>query len=210
MGIDALNQRAVFLDRDGVLNHNWLNPFTGAWESPIAPDDLKLCDGALEAMSALQSAGYLLFLISNQPSAAKGKCTLDDLHSVHAALVRNLDRAGIRFARFFYAYGHPQAVVPALCDTKGRKPDPYFVNLAVAEFGLDPETCWMVGDRDSDIECGQRAGLRTIQVEAHEPDGKQGAASPDFRASALLSAARVIVAHTSDSYKCAASSQSLF
>jgi D-glycero-D-manno-heptose 1,7-bisphosphate phosphatase len=195
MGIDSLKKRAAFLDRDGVINHNWFNPATGAWESPIAPENLRLCDGALETLDALQHMGYLLFLVSNQPSAAKGKCSLTDLESVHAGLAEALDRAGIRFERFFYAYGHPEAVVPELRDIKGRKPDSHFLNLAIAEFDLDPGACWMVGDRDSDIQCGQAAGVRTIQVEAHEPDGKQGAARPDFHAADLRAAAAIIAAN---------------
>lgn len=192
-----MTKRAVFLDRDGVINHNWFNPATGEWESPIAADQLRLCDGALEAMAQLRRMGYLLFLVSNQPSAAKGKCSLADLESVHAALVRALDRAGIRFERFSYAYGHAQAVVADLRDTTGRKPDPYFLNLAIAELGLDPRRCWMVGDRDSDIACGEAAGVRTIQVEADESDGKRGTASPDFRGRDLAAAAAVIEAQDS-------------
>jgi D-glycero-D-manno-heptose 1,7-bisphosphate phosphatase len=197
VGIDPLKRKAVFLDRDGVLNDNWYNPETGEWESPIAADQVKLCNGALDALRNLREMGYLLFLVSNQPSAAKAKCTIADLQSVHVALVRALETAGIFFERFFYAYGHPLAVVPELRDTKGRKPDPYFVNLAVSEFEIDRSQSWMIGDRSSDIECGQRAGVRTIQVQALEPDDKEGATRPEFQAANLRAAVRIIAAENS-------------
>jgi D-glycero-D-manno-heptose 1,7-bisphosphate phosphatase len=192
MGIDALKRRAIFLDRDGVLNHNWFNPATGAWESPIAAGQLRLCDGALAALARLQRMGFLLFLVSNQPSAAKGKCTLADLEEVHGALVRALDHAAVRFEHFYYAYGHPEAVTPEFGDIRGRKPDSYFVNLAIDEFGINAGHSWMIGDRDSDIACGQSAGLRTIQVEARQSDGKHGSARPDFHARDLRAAAAII------------------
>jgi D-glycero-D-manno-heptose 1,7-bisphosphate phosphatase len=198
MGVDALTMLpaaawAVFLDRDGVINHNWFNPATGAWESPMRPEDFRLRAGALEALARLQGLGCALFLVSNQPSAAKGKCCIADLAAVHARLAALLDGAGIRFTDFFYAYGHPEAVAPELAGpVPGRKPDPFFLDRAIAEHALDRAACWMVGDRDSDIECGHRAGVRTIQVQGSEDDGGSGQASPDFRAADLGEAVAIV------------------
>ena len=188
---------AVFLDRDGVINHNWLNPGTGEWESPIRPEDLHFIAGALEALLRLRALGFKLFLVSNQPSAAKGKCSLADLAGVHSHFQALLEAAGIRFEAFYYAYGHPDAVVPALAGpTPDRKPSPYFINQALERYGLSRAECWMIGDRDIDIECGHRAGLRTIQVVGSEPDSKAGAATPNFAAPSLAAAVSIIAAET--------------
>jgi D-glycero-D-manno-heptose 1,7-bisphosphate phosphatase len=166
MGIDQIGgRRAVFLDRDGVLNRNVFNPATGEYESPGRPEDFVLAPNALESLSRLQAAGYLLFLVSNQPNYAKGKSTLEELEQVHALLTRALDQAGIVFAEFFYCFHHPHGVVPShsgKCDC--RKPSAYFLHRAAAEFGVTLSDSWMVGDRASDIECGQAAGVRTIRV----------------------------------------------
>ena len=162
--------RAVFLDRDGVLNRNVFNPATGEYESPGRAEDFELTPGAIESLGRLQEAGYLLFLVSNQPNYAKGKSTLEDLQGVHARLNDALEAGGIRFAKFFYCFHHPKGIVPShsgACEC--RKPSPYFLNEAAAEFGVDLANSWMVGDRSTDIECGQAAGVRTIRVREDHP-----------------------------------------
>lgn len=190
--------RGVFLDRDGVINHNWFNPSTREWESPIRPDDFRFRPSVLDALAALQAHGFHLFLVSNQPSAAKGKCTLDDLREVHERFAAALDAAAIVFEEFYYAYSHPDAVIPELSGhSPGRKPSPYFLEIAIGKYRLDRSNCWMVGDRDTDIECGRRAGVRTIQVESSEPDGNAATARPDFRAPDLSTAVTIILASDS-------------
>jgi D-glycero-D-manno-heptose 1,7-bisphosphate phosphatase len=142
MGIDQVDEiRAVFLDRDGVLNRNIFNPATGEYESPGRPEEFELVAGGLEPLKRLQDAGYLLFLISNQPNYAKGKNTLEELQDVHALLVKSLNEAGIVFADFFYCFHHPHGIVPShagSCDC--RKPSPYFLNKAAEEFGVSLPT----------------------------------------------------------------------
>jgi len=170
--------RAVFLDRDGVLNRNVLNPDTGEVESPGKPEDFELFPGVLESLLQLQKAGYLLFLVSNQPNYAKGKSTLDELQGVHSAFTKSLDDAGISFTQFFYCFHHPQGVVPShsgMCAC--RKPSPYFLKKAASDFGVSLFHSWMVGDRASDIQCGSAAGVRTIRVLEDHP-AKRAAAEP--------------------------------
>lgn len=190
-----MSRRAVFLDRDGVINHNWFNPATREWESPIRPSDFRLREGVLSALARLKEAGFELHLVSNQPSAAKGKCSLRDLQSVHEHFAQALDDSSIDFAGFYYSYAHPEAITPVLREALiERKPSPYFLERAITTRGLDRSQCWMVGDRDTDIECGTRAGVRTIQIESSEPDGKSGKAQPDAHAPDLSSAADIIIA----------------
>ena len=84
--------RAIFLDRDGVLNYNVLNPLTGEFEAPLTPADFRLIPGVLQSLGVLRDAGFLLFLVSNQPNYAKGKVTLGALEEIHLDLSRRLSK----------------------------------------------------------------------------------------------------------------------
>jgi D-glycero-D-manno-heptose 1,7-bisphosphate phosphatase len=157
--------RAVFLDRDGVINANVFYADTGEVEAPRTVAEFNILPGVLEAMKALQAAGYLLFVVSNQPNRAKRKATRADHDAIQAELATALAGAGIRVEEFFYCFHHPQGIEPSLsgsCDC--RKPSPFFLNQAKAAHGLDMATSWMVGDRESDIACGRAAGVRTIYI----------------------------------------------
>ena len=94
--------RAVFVDRDGVVNALVYNGSTGDYESPHTPNDFHVIPGALQGLLLLQKTGFLLFLVSNQPSYAKGKTSLASLHAVHEALVKKLTRAGVKFTEYYY------------------------------------------------------------------------------------------------------------
>ena len=197
MGVGALNKRAaVFLDRDGVINCNVLNPLTGTWESPLTVEDFKMMTNALVALRALRKAGFLLFVVSNQPNYAKAKATLQNLESIHKCLLHNLSKGQIEFAAFYYCLHHPHGTVPEYSGTCCcRKPSPYFLLKARDEFCLDMECSWMVGDRDSDIECGQAAGVRTIRVFNKEESvhTNNGETHADFHADDLEAAVKIIL-----------------
>lgn len=169
---------ALFLDRDGLLNELVFYPDTAEWESPRTPGDLVLRPGAAEWVRSLIEAGWRLFLVSNQPSAAKGKTGLRDLQAVHEALMAGL--APAVFVEVFYCYHHPEAVVPEL---RGpcvcRKPSPHFLQRAAASHGLDLGSSWMIGDQDTDIACGRAAGCRTILVPNPASAPKRGREVPD-------------------------------
>jgi D-glycero-D-manno-heptose 1,7-bisphosphate phosphatase len=192
--------RAVFLDRDGVLNRNVFNPDTGEFESPGKPKDVELFPGVLEALLQLQQANYLLFLVSNQPNYAKGKSMLDELQGVHATLCKSLDDAAINFTQFFYCLHHPQGVVPShsgICEC--RKPSPFFLKRAASDYGVSLPHSWMVGDRASDIECGNTAGVRTIRVlEDHPANRKPNEPLATFEAINFPHAASLILSSSAD------------
>ena len=196
MGVHLLKRPAVFLDRDGVINRNVLNPVTQAWESPLLPDQLEIIPGASSAMRALRDAGFLLFVVSNQPNAAKAKTSLATLHAIHDRLLEFLRRDAVDVDAFYYCFHHPHGVVaefsgPCEC----RKPSPYFLFQARDQFALDLGRSWMVGDRPSDVACGLAAGVRTIRiVSAHQdnvlrPEDPQ----PDFVAESLAAASAIIL-----------------
>jgi D-glycero-D-manno-heptose 1,7-bisphosphate phosphatase len=158
-------QRAVFLDRDGVLNNLVPDPASGFPESPLRAEDMSLIDGVPEALSALRGAGYLLVGVSNQPAAAKDVTSVEELQRVQARLLELLEGDGVTFDRFALCFHHPEGSVPELtmtCDC--RKPAPGLLTDALRELSLDREASWMVGDTDSDIAAGKAAGVRTILI----------------------------------------------
>jgi D-glycero-D-manno-heptose 1,7-bisphosphate phosphatase len=202
MGIGRLARatcaHAVFVDRDGVINRNVFNPQTGAYESPHRPEEFHLTDDALPALARLQAAGFRLFLVSNQPSYAKGKTTLAMLEAIHGCLVDALNAAGIIFSAFYYCFHHPESEMPGYggpCSC--RKPSPFFLFKARDEFGLDLAQSWMVGDRVTDVECGRAAGVHTIRVvEDHPATRRADEMAAEFEARNLAQAADVILART--------------
>ena len=156
--------RAVFLDRDGVLNRNIFYADTGAWESPRTVEAVALTGGIVPALESLRAAGYLLIVVSNQPNAAKGKCSREALDQVHAQVVALLGAEGIALDAHYLCFHHPDHTGPCEC----RKPSPFFLCEAAAKFNIDLKQSWMIGDRASDIACGQAAGTRTIWIDNRE------------------------------------------
>jgi D-glycero-D-manno-heptose 1,7-bisphosphate phosphatase len=171
MGIGGVTGgRAVFLDRDGVLNRNVLNTVTGAFESPHRAEDFELLPGVLDALALLRESGYRLILVSNQPSYAKGKTTLAAIKAIHRRLEDSLADAGISLDAFYYCLHHPDGIIreySGRCEC--RKPSPYFLLQAKTQFDLDLAKSWMIGDRETDVLCGRAAGVRTIRVAADHP-----------------------------------------
>ena len=186
--------KAVFLDRDGVLNKPVLNPKTGEFESPHSESDLELFDWAVNALKDISAGGYALFLVSNQPSAAKGKAPLSALKAVHNKFHALMTENAIKFEKYYYCYHHPRGAVKELTtECECRKPKPFFVNEAINNFGLKREFCWFVGDRDADVNCGKTAGVRTILVKEPLSASNQGKSHPDFTASDLKVSAEIIL-----------------
>lgn len=185
--------RAVFLDRDGVLNANVLNPATQAWESPHRVEAFRLHEGVIEALHRLQAAGYLLVVVSNQPSYAKGKTSLENIQAIAARLESEMTQADVKIARYCYCLHYPQGIVPEYsfkCEC--RKPSPYFLIEAAKDFDIDLSQSWMIGDRETDIECGKAAGTRTIFIKPDHPHAAQKTGA-DFTADHLAQGVDIIL-----------------
>jgi D-glycero-D-manno-heptose 1,7-bisphosphate phosphatase len=192
---------AVFLDRDGLINELVDDPISGLPESPSRPEDVRLAPDAVEALRTLRRLGVPMIVISNQPNAAKGKNTVEELRAVHEAVVRLLDGVGVAIDDYRYCYHHPDGTDPELgraCPC--RKPEPGLILDAAADLDLDLARSWMVGDSDVDIEAGRRAGCRTIIVEvpgsAHR---RKGNVKPDYRVRTFREAADIIASLCSTS-----------
>lgn len=187
---------AVFVDRDGVINELVPDPVSGRPESPLHAGDLALIAGAGAALARLADAGWALVGVSNQPAAAKGLTSLEDLQAVQAQVLESLGAQGVRFDAFKLCLHHPDGVVPELTGAcECRKPAPGMLLAAARELELDPAGSWMIGDTDGDIAAGRAAGCRTVLVEypgsAHKRDG---GAAPDTIVRNLAAAAAFILA----------------
>lgn len=187
---------AVFLDRDGVLNDLAYDEVDGRPESPLHPDQVKLADGAVRGLKLLRASdrGHALVVVSNQPAAAKGKASMDDLRAVHGRLVDLLAEHELALDGFRYCFHRREDE----CDC--RKPKPGMLLELAAEHDLDLGASWMVGDTDADVGAGQAAGTRTVLVEHPDSAHKRSeAVRPDGVARNLEEAAALLLSDTSPS-----------
>lgn len=156
---------AAFLDRDGVLNELVADPISGMLESPLKAEEVRLISCAAAAAARLVSAGYTLVCVSNQPAAAKGTVSIEQLLAVHERVIELLAAEDVNLEASYLCLHHPQGVVAELSKSCAcRKPAPGMLLDAAAALGLDLSVSWMVGDTDADIAAGRAAGCRTVLV----------------------------------------------
>ena len=162
--------RALFLDRDGVLDALVFRK--GEWGAPLEPAQVEILSGVREALDDAAKQGWMMFVISNQPDAAKGFTTMAALQSVHEELLRQLEGAPI--TEFFYCFHRAED----RCEC--RKPSPFLVFEAARKYDVDLMRSWFVGDVDTDIEAGRRAGCRTALIEYPHSISRRGAQKADW------------------------------
>ena len=138
---------AILLDRDGVINHD-----PGDYTKSL--DEFHILPTALEAMKTWYSAGFKLILITNQGGIAKGKYTHEAVAEIHQYLRSEAESKGAPISDIFYSPHHPD-----YGKSLSRKPGSLMVERALARHKLDPERCWMIGDKARDIECALGAGV---------------------------------------------------
>jgi D-glycero-D-manno-heptose 1,7-bisphosphate phosphatase len=186
---------AAFVDRDGVINQLVADPVSGRPESPLRVPDVQLVAGATGALRRLAASGLKLVGVSNQPAAAKGTVTLDELQAVQARVIALVAQDGVSFDAFRLCFHHPDGIVPELtgeCDC--RKPAPGMLLDAAGELGIDLGRSWMIGDTDNDVLAGQAAGCRTVLITHAGSAHKRGReAQPDAVVDDLAAAARFIL-----------------
>jgi D-glycero-D-manno-heptose 1,7-bisphosphate phosphatase len=177
-------KRALFLDRDGIVDELVFYESSGEWEAPRRVEDIRMIEGAPEALQRFADAGWLLFFITNQPNVAKGKAARPDVEAVHEAVVRNL---AVPIARSYLCFH--QAEDRCQC----RKPSPHFLREAAREFDVDLTQSWMAGDQDSDLLCGRAAGCKVALIEHRGSEHKRGKVEPDLRARDLGELASALI-----------------
>jgi D-glycero-D-manno-heptose 1,7-bisphosphate phosphatase len=144
--------KAVFLDRDGVLNRDFL-PYHFKEEQFFINDDV------WEVLPELKSRGYLFIIITNQGGIAKGLYTKEDVDNIHAGLIKTAADKGIEFLDIYFCPHHDQ-YGKCLC----RKPDSLMLEKAIARFDIDPQISYFIGDTDRDVLAGIKAGVNTIKI----------------------------------------------
>lgn len=172
---------AVFLDRDGTINHDL--GYT------IQPEAFHLIDGVRDALCRLKRAGYRLIVVTNQSGIGRGYFDAAAVDRLHAYLNGLLCEEG-RIDAFYYAScvpGQPNSDAAAL---RMRKPDIGMFEAACRDQAIDVSRSWMVGDRKSDLEFGRRAGLRTILVATGDGVKTRASLEPSLLVSADAALAR--------------------
>jgi D,D-heptose 1,7-bisphosphate phosphatase len=150
---------AVFLDRDGVINHD-----LGHINKKI---DFKLIDGAAEGISNLNQIGYLVIVVTNQPVIARGELSDQGLREIHNKMEKLLGDKRAFIDDLFYCPHHPDSgfegeVKELKKNCSCRKPGTGMIDAAVKKHNIDVNNSWLIGDRHTDIEAGNKSGLQTI------------------------------------------------
>lgn len=158
---DQKKKRAIFLDRDGVINVE--KTFV------LSPGEMELMFGAGEALRKINESEYLAVVVTNQSAVARAYITLEELEAIHREMRRQLERAGGHLDGLYFCphrerlnddQGDPQFVKDCDC----RKPKPGLLFQAARELNIDLKQSFMIGDSGRDIEAGKNAGCTTIGV----------------------------------------------
>lgn len=141
--------KCVFLDRDGVINKDYVDYVYTAEKLEILP-------GVPETLKKLKEEGYVLVVVTNQSGIAKGIYTREQMHETHRLIQEACDHA---IDHFYYAPWHP-----LVHESLTRKPDTLMFEKAIAKFNVDTTISWMVGDKATDLVPAKKMGVKTIQV----------------------------------------------
>lgn len=166
-----IKNRAVFFDRDGVINVD-RNDYTYRLQ------DFELMPDIIEVLGELKKKGFFLIVITNQAGIAKGIYTdkeVDELHSHFQNLSGHLIDA------FYHAPGHPN-----YSETLSRKPDRLLFEKAIARFNINPSLSWMIGDKERDLIPARKLGIKTILL------GEKPCEAADFQINQLNELAELI------------------
>lgn len=172
-----MKQAAVFLDRDGtiIVDKNYLN----------SPDGVEFLPNAIEGLQSLSHKGYLLIVVTNQSGVARGLVQESNLHLIHNKMDELLIRHNVKIEKYYYNTASADSNDP------DRKPNPGMLLKAIRDFDLDAKKCWMIGDRQADIEAGINAGVNTIFIKNNVHNLSQDLL-PKYFAQDLFDAAKFV------------------
>lgn len=164
--------KCIFLDRDGVINKDYVDYVYSA-------DKLEILPGVSETLKIFKEAGYLLIVITNQSGISKGIYTREQMHETHRLIQEACHRC---IDHFYYAPGHP-----SFSETLSRKPGSLLFEKAIARYKVDPSQSWMIGDKDRDLIPAKKLGIKTIQVDYNDSP------TADFKAAGLTECREIIL-----------------
>lgn len=148
-------QKAIFLDRDGIINTEIGNYVTSEPDFHINPS-------LIPFLKAMQAKGFQFVVISNQGGVAKNLYNHAFLDGIHQTLISRLSAHEISLLEIYYCPHHPD-FGKCIC----RKPDSLMVEKAIARFKLNAAVCWFIGDAQRDMEAAAKAGVRGILAESN-------------------------------------------
>ena len=178
MGVRPLNNKAVFLDRDGVINRALVRN-----RKPYPPNtlqDLEILPDVTAALNLLKERGLLLIVVTNQPDVGRGTQKQETIEEMHTYLVNKLPLDDI------FVWWHGQDG-----ECKCRKPLPGMLLQASEKYGVDFQQSYLIGDRWKDIEAGKTAGCITIFLDYHYNELLRS--QPDFTTNSMREASEWIV-----------------
>ncbi|MEZ7887951.1 MAG: HAD family hydrolase [Flavobacteriales bacterium] len=147
--------RAVFLDRDGVINHDPGDYTKSLEEFIILPD-------VLEAFQLIKENNYRIILVTNQGGVAKGLYPLENVYEIHNYLRVEALKVGVEIDEIYFAPYHDD-----YGKSLSRKPGSLMVERGLAKFQLNPAECVLVGDKARDVESGEKVGVPGIQIDVN-------------------------------------------
>ncbi len=195
MGIAALNApavRAVFLDRDGVLNEAVVRD--GRPFAPLSPESFCIASDARQCLHDLKRTGFLLIVVSNQPDIARGRLTLAAAQEMHVRL-----RAALPLDDILVCIHDAQD------DCACRKPRPGMLLEARDKYTVDLSRSFLIGDRWSDVDAGNAAGSKTVLIDCGYQE-RGPATPPAARVASLRDAVNWILQQTEEEIGRAATS----
>jgi len=173
-----MKRRAVFLDRDGVVNRAIVRE--GKPYPPANVAEVEILPGVIKALQRLKEAGFVLIVVSNQPDVARGTTSMEMVEAINTYLLKYLPVD--RFIMCYHDNGD---------NCNCRKPRSGMLRAGAEEFSVDMKSSYMVGDRWRDVKAGISAGCNTFFID-YGYDEKQPE-SFDYRVSSLLDAAIIIL-----------------
>jgi len=187
--------RAIFLDRDGVINELVYHQEQGIIDSPFTVEQFRLLPDVGQAIKKLQEMGYKVILVSNQPGIAKGHMSQETFDRIRQRMKEELAKDGAYLDGEYYCFHHPEAKVERFkVNCECRKPKPGMLLQAAQDMAIDLSCSWIIGDGLTDVKAGKSAGTRTILLGrmkcelCHLMDKED--ARPDAICSDLLEATR--------------------
>lgn len=194
MGIDVKKRKAIFLDRDGVINPPCGRDALGHPESPLSLAEFRIFPFIAEAVKMANRMNFLVIVATNQPAIAKGKMSIFDLELMHDYLLSRIKQKGGKISKIYTCLHHSdrdQVVVRRLLkNCQCRKPNSGMLQKAKRDFGLCLAESWMIGDSWKDVVAGKEVGCKTVLVSPTKENLAQ--CDPDYTAKNLIEAMKII------------------
>jgi D,D-heptose 1,7-bisphosphate phosphatase len=191
-----MKNKAVFLDRDGVINEVVYHKEMGIVDSPFTVDQFKLLPDVAKAINKFHEQGYKVIIISNQPGLAKDQYAMAVFEKIRKKMKKELEKEGATIDAEYYCFHHPEAKIGSykkICFC--RKPKPGMILQAAKEHDIDLLRSWMIGDGITDMKAGIDAGCKTIFIGRLKCDicrvMDDEKAKPDFIAPTLFKASLI-------------------